>query len=162
MTATGDIVRTVLGHYPDTQAISIRLLRYRKRMAGQRRGHRSVVAARTGENQPHAGDEPIVFRAGIATRKGCGSRQSARRSTVFQKEIIAADRRIHRGMPMPLTSSRCWCCRFFRSSAKNGPRSWRKACAAVGSITHESGSLEQEGEYRALYRAGTKVLRNER
>jgi len=54
-------------------------------------------------------------------------------STVFQKEIIAADRRIHTGNAYAADEFEMLVLSFFQSSAKNGPRSWRKACAAVDS-----------------------------
>ena len=98
MTAPNDIVRTVLGHYPDTQAIylfgsygtedewpdsdvDIALLLPPEQAKASR-----VLAM-----------SPLCSELGSLLEKPVDLINLREVSTVFQKEIIAADRRIHTG-----------------------------------------------------------------
>jgi len=98
MIVAGDIVRTVLGHYPDTQAI------YLFGSYGTENewpdsdvdialllppGHAKAIRV--------LAMSPLCCKLGSLLEKPVDLINLREVSTVFQKEIIAADRRIHTG-----------------------------------------------------------------
>ena len=98
MTATGDIVRTVLGHYPDTQAIYL----FGSYGTENEWPDSDVdIALLLPPEQAKAirmlAMSPLCSELGSLLGKAVDLVNLRVVSTVFQKEIIAADRRIHTG-----------------------------------------------------------------
>jgi uncharacterized protein len=98
MTATGDIVRTVLGHYPDTQAI------YLFGSYGTKNEWPDSdvdIALLLPPDQAKASRmlamSPLCSDLGSLLEKPVDLINLREVSTVFQKEIITADRRIYTG-----------------------------------------------------------------
>ena len=98
MTATGKIVRTVLGHYPDTQAIYL----FGSYGTENEWPDSDVdIALLLPPEQAKAirmlAMSPLCCELGSLLEKPVDLINLRVVSTVFQKEIIAADRRIHTG-----------------------------------------------------------------
>ncbi len=98
MTAPGDIVRTVLGRYPDTQAIYL----FGSFGTESEWPDSDVdIALLLPPEQAKAGPmlamSPLCSELGSLLGKDVDLINLREVSTVFQKEIIAADRRIHTG-----------------------------------------------------------------
>ncbi|MGH8564122.1 MAG: type VII toxin-antitoxin system MntA family adenylyltransferase antitoxin [Gammaproteobacteria bacterium] len=100
MTATDDIVRTVLAHYPDTQAI------YLFGSYGTENAWPDSdvdIALLLPPEQAKASRmlamSPLCCDLGSLLEKSVDLINLREVSTVFQQEIIAADRRIHTGNP---------------------------------------------------------------
>jgi uncharacterized protein len=98
VTATGDIVRTVLGHYPDTQAI------YLFGSYGTKNEWPDSdvdIALLLPPDQAKASRmlamSPLCSALGSLLEKPVDLINLREVSTVFQKEIITADRRIYTG-----------------------------------------------------------------
>jgi uncharacterized protein len=98
MSATGDIVRTVLGHYPDTQAI------YLFGSYGTKNEWPDSdvdIALLLPPDQAKASRmlamSPLCSELGSLLEKPVDLINLRQVSTVFQKEIITADRRIYTG-----------------------------------------------------------------
>ena len=163
MSGTGDIVRTVLGHYPDTQAIYLfGSYGTENEWPDSDVDIALLLPPEQAKTNRMLAMSPLCSELGSLLGKAVDLVNLRVVSTVFQKEIIAADRRIHTGNAYAADEFEMLVLSFFQKLSQERAEILAKACAAVGSITHESGRLEQEGEYRALCRAGSKVLRNER
>jgi predicted nucleotidyltransferase len=98
MIATGDIVRTVLGYYPDTQAIYL----FGSYDSENEWPDSDVdIALLLPPEQAKAsrmlGISPLCSELGSLLGKAVDLVNLRVVSTMFQKEIIAADRRIHTG-----------------------------------------------------------------
>ena len=98
MTGTGNIVRTVLGHYPDTQAIYL----FGSYGTEDEWPDSDVdIALLLPPEQAKASRmlamSPLCSELGSLLEKPVDLINLREVSTVFQKEIIAADRRIHTG-----------------------------------------------------------------
>ena len=98
MTGTGNIVRTVLGHYPDTQAIYL----FGSYGTEDEWPDSDVdIALLLPPEQAKASRmlaiSPLCSELGSLIGKAVDLVNLRVVSTVFQKEIIAADRRIHTG-----------------------------------------------------------------
>ena len=98
MTGTGNIVRTVLGHYPDTQAIYL----FGSYGTEDEWPDSDVdIALLLPPEQAKASRmlamSPLCSELGSLLGKAVDLVNLRVVSTVFQKEIIAADRRIHTG-----------------------------------------------------------------
>ena len=98
MTVAGDIVRTVLGHYPDTQAIYL----FGSYGTENEWPDSDVdIALLLPPEQAKASRmlamSPLCSELGSLLEKPVDLINLRDVSTVFQKEIIAADRRIHTG-----------------------------------------------------------------
>ncbi|MGH7945138.1 MAG: type VII toxin-antitoxin system MntA family adenylyltransferase antitoxin [Opitutaceae bacterium] len=98
MSVAGDIVRTVLGHYPDTQAIYL----FGSYGTENEWPDSDVdIALLLPPEQAKAirmlAMSPLCCELGSQLEKPVDLINLREVSTVFQKEIIAADRRIHTG-----------------------------------------------------------------
>lgn len=83
-------------------------------------------------------------------------------STVFQKEIIAADRRIHTGNAYAADEFEMLVLSFYQKLSEERAGILAEGLRSGRFYNYESGRLEQKGKYRALRRAGSKVLRHEK